>query len=89
MIAEKLLSIVMSVFGPSFVKRLILRLLVVAQEKAATTSNEIDDLIVGALIEAFGAEVDDDHKDGEPLTSDDVVRSQSQHKPLAGDPRNG
>lgn len=87
--ADKILSIVMSIFGPAFVKRLILRILVSLQEKAAGTENSIDDLILDALIEAFGGEVDDDHKDGEPVTSADVVHSQKAHKPLAGDPRIG
>lgn len=85
--SQTLLKIFLSIFGESFIKRLIMRLLVSLEDKVAKTDNDIDDMILKALIEAFSGEVDDDK--ALPEKGIDVIHSQRRASAKVGDPRSG
>jgi len=73
---ELIVKTILGAFGPAFLKRLFLRALVSLQEKVNATENKYDDLILNALIEALGGEVDNDF--GGDATGEKVIADQKR-----------
>jgi hypothetical protein len=74
--SEFILKTLLGAFGPSFIKKLFLRVLVSLQKKVAETENTYDDMILNALIEALSGEVDNDF--GGDVTGEKVIADQKR-----------